>query len=1390
MIKTPYFCPANRKDMRFIAVLFVTLCCCIGLVASPKEFYQSDMQHLTQKDGLANNTLYTFHQDKNGFLWIGTDVGISRYDGMHFHNYELIDIEPQAIQRICEVEQDHLLWLQLGRYNHIACFDKTNGEYVTLTCDSSNVLQTIYDVCIADSVLYALTPKGVERLDYQRSKHAIHITPELLVAHRYQLTKLVSDDNFLYALDKGNNLLVYNYRTGKQHLVRYSRFETSKNLNDIKAMNGSLWVISDWNGTYCYNAELDELRELDLSQGKDNKHLISHVAMKNDSTFFACTPNSILRIIFSGTDYIRDSIDVSSISFDQFKYESFIKNRITDLYVDNKNNVMWIGTFGKGMLKSSLEDKDITRIYLNEEIRDMNGIAEDAKGYIWITTEHHGVWRSTENRVKPDMSFKRWEKSSEDGHYCMYKDESGQLWLADDQGIVYQNNPHTGHITTYRPTYDGVNFIGSIKEIYFCIHNRLWLVSEKGLFIYDHQNDQCLGSMPFDETIHKITSMCEDRDGIMWLGTNDGVRTAVLKGKNIELSNGREQKAGISKGEVLSIYMNRYNQIYISYADKVVQIDEQHEQFDDIKILHKDIMSGHMQCIIDDKKGNTWLGNNMGIMTINNKNKASYTYSFPERFYDVCQLNDGRLLWTNSDGLMYFDPTTLKQKSLSGRLYISDIGVNYNIVDIDEEVNGQVILQKPAYLTNKLVLNHNNNNAVFYLTNLSFNQMPNKLEYRLLPQQTQWTSTYRNEIEYSNIAPGNYTLEIRPISINNEETNVTSLDIYVKKHWAGTGWALCGYLLLISLIVALSWYYLRSKNERRNFYRKKDELMKQMLAKEIKDRQEDNTIYRLCNQARRGLMHEMKTPLSLIASPLKEMVNASTLPAIFQQKAKTAYRNVIGIQNICDLMLDIYEQENQELTLNVASYPAMSVIYNAITTSNELLNVAPIKLHYDKSNQAKEEIWVDYKKIKYILLNVLSNAYRHISYSGNVYVELLFETIEGKEYCCYRIKDDGKEMLEKRATYLLSREEGGKQLTKQLHPELGIILMKEHIVAHHGDIRIEQDPESGTCVSVYIPMGKEHFEGDSRVTFVEPEAIKQPEEGSAPILSPEEKEKQIREEQEKISLLSTPNGGKHKMLIIEDHKDIRLYLKVLFSSEYAIVMAENGEEGVRMARHELPDIILTDIMMPVMDGFEATRILKEDLKTCHIPIIHLTALTGDTNAVKGIEYGADDYILKPFNAEILRSKVKRLIENRQNLKQAYMKLMMTSGVLESDKKQDDGEPKEDPFIRQIFEIVENNLQNPEFSVKRLAEMLNMSQPTLYRKVKMLTNYTIIELIRGVRLKNAAELLRTKKYSIQEVSEMVGYNDAPTFRKHFVEFYGTTPSTFANKEEASEKKMIG
>ena len=1366
--------------MRVLAILVVVIYSCINTFAHTSEFHLSGLQVLMQENGLANNTLLEIHQDKKGFLWVGTDVGLSRYDGIHFHNYSLQEREPQAVKRICESENDKLLWLKLNNNNKIACFDKNTGCFISLESTDSTLLKNIHDLCMVDSTLYAITQDGIARLDYVRQKKSIVITPHTVLEHHFALNKLLNDANFLYAADDDNNILIYNLKTKGKKTLEYKRLNTNKRIENIYTLNNHLWISTHWNGTYCYNPETNELRRLESKDGRLERLDINSLDAKNDTIFIAATPHSILRIAFSGTDYIQSSINVEEMSFDNSFFNSFIKNRITELYIDKENSVIWLGTFGKGLVKSSIQDSDIHRILLRNEIKDINGLAQDAQGHIWLTTDRNGVWKSTSRQISSNLKFELWESSKDNQYYCMYKDTNGSLWIGDETGTVQWLNPLTNKIVNYQPKYDETTSIGGIQKIYLCIHNRLWLVTSKGLFIYDYASDKCVACMPYNETIKKITSLAEDGDGIMWLGTNDGVRSAEIVNGIIKLKNGREQKAGISKSEVLAVYVNRHNQLYISYADKIVQTDGMREGIYDIKFLQKDMISGHTTCIIDDKSGNTWMGNNIGIMTVQNKTKASYTYSFPERFYNVCQLNDGKLMWSNSMGLMYFNPKSLKERSMANQLCISDIDINYNKVEINEEIGGQVILEKPVYQMDELVLNHSNNNIVFYLTDLNYNQMPNKIEYRLLPIQPEWTSTYDAEVEFSDLKAGDYMLEVRPISINDEEVPTTYMKIRIRKHWAITPWAILCYCVLLFAFSGLTWSYFKAKSARRLFYKQKEAMLKTTLSEEIKNRKEENTAYKLRNQARYGVVCELRTPLSLVIAPLKDILADPNITPALSPKAKVAYRNAISMQNICNMMLDIYERENEENKLNVGTYELSDIINYAIASSNELLNVAPIKLHYDKQNKIKREVWIDRKKIEYIFRNILSNAYRHISFSGNIYINIFTENIENKEYYCCQIKDDGKSIISESATFLLSKEQGGDELANQLKPELGITLMKANILAHHGDIKIVKDTESGTSVVVYIPIGKDHFENDPNVTFVETEKL-QPVE----IVSAEEKDKQ--QDEEEANATAAAHNGKHKMLIIEDHKDIRLYLKILFSANYTLIMAENGEEGIRIARKEMPDIIISDVMMPGLNGFECTKILKEDIKTCHIPIILLTALVGDTNMVKGLEVGADDYILKPFNPDILISKVKRLIKNRLDLKQTYMKLMMASNMTNTTLEEEKEEPKEDPFIRQIFDIVEKNLQNPDFNVKRLAEMLNMSQPTLYRRVKMLTNYTIIELIRGVRLKRAADLLRSRKYSIQEVSEMVGYNDAPTFRKHFVDFYGTTPSTFLNKEEGKEQK---
>ena len=578
--------------------------------------------------------------------------------------------------------------------------------------------------------------------------------------------------------------------------------------------------------------------------------------------------------------------------------------------------------------------------------------------------------------------------------------------------------------------------------------------------------------------------------------------------------------------------------------------------------------------------------------------------------------------------------------------------------------------------------------------------------------------------------------------------------------------------------------YFNRKLQKRQVYKAKEVKLKEKLEEETEIRKEEEKNHQLRDQIRYMLAQELRTPLSLITAPLKEMITNTAFPESFLQKAKMAYRNSISLQDICNQLLNIHQQESYSPKLNVAPYPASVIADTVVRASHELLNVSPINLHYDKDNKINTEIWIDRKKIIFILSNILSNAYRHISYSGSIHFTVNTSTINGKDFCLFTIEDDGKEMIEESSVIFLGSDNYNPP-SNRLHPELGIEIMKTTILAHHGDIQITQEKNKGTRVVLYIPLGKQHLNNDENVCFIEPETIM--EDSDKAMITAEDKRQQEIANSITAKPIDNPET-KYKLLVVEDHADIRLYLRVLFSATYNIIMAENGEEGVRMARKEIPDLVITDVMMPVMNGFECCRILKEDLKTCHIPIILLTALTDDENIVKGIELGADDYILKPFNPEILRTKVKRLIKSRTELKQIYTKLLMPSTTVNGSQEENtETIIIEDPFITQILNIVNENLQNPEFNVKKLAEMLNMSQPTLYRKVKQLTNFTIIELVRGVRLKRSAELLRSRKYNVQEVAEMVGYNDIPTFRKHFVDFYGTTPSTFNSKEDTEDKK---
>lgn len=526
----------------------------------------------------------------------------------------------------------------------------------------------------------------------------------------------------------------------------------------------------------------------------------------------------------------------------------------------------------------------------------------------------------------------------------------------------------------------------------------------------------------------------------------------------------------------------------------------------------------------------------------------------------------------------------------------------------------------------------------------------------------------------------------------------------------------------------------------------------------------------LRGQLQVDLLHGMRTPISMLIAPLKEVISTPELIPSAKLKLKLAYRNAQTLQDYFMRLQEAYQLEADQ-KYQIASYTATRIGNGAIRSSYELLNASNIELHYDKDKRVATEIWVDKRRIHFVLQSILSNVLHIMEYNGDLWFDIFLKSNAGKEYCVFSIKGKSKTQSDYEAADNNSPRENF----------LGWDVIQEINRIHGSEMKIEQLTQDESYIELWIPMGKEHWITAENVDFINTDELAEDE--FMPELKDSTTEAPIVVETAEVPEdLETIPDSKLKLLIIEDNTDIRFYMKIIFSNLYQVFLAENGQEGVEVARRELPNLILTDVMMPVMDGFECLRVLKEDFRTCHIPVIILTALTSDEDIVKGTDLGADDYILKPFNPEVLRAKVKRLMRSRVELKQIYTKLLTsaTSSSTHQDEEVIDATTTkvEDPLIEKIVELVKANLQNPEFNVKSLADMLFMSQPTLYRKVKQITGFTIIELVRGVRLKEAAELLKTKQYGIQEVSEMVGYNDVPTFRKHFVALYGTTPSTFA------------
>lgn len=629
------------------------------------------------------------------------------------------------------------------------------------------------------------------------------------------------------------------------------------------------------------------------------------------------------------------------------------------------------------------------------------------------------------------------------------------------------------------------------------------------------------------------------------------------------------------------------------------------------------------------------------------------------------------------------------------------------------------------------------------------------------------------KISYDRLPAGTYTFQVKTIFQDQSEGDVSTLKVVIAPHWSETLW----FSLLVAAglisIVLIYLHRVRLKQKRIQYeLRLEHELFTVNMErnKEVELRKEREAFFTMA-------AHELRTPLTLILSPLRELLSKITPAHPFYSRLSVMFKYAEGLHTLTDRLLYIQKAEAGMVKLRLSAVDVLSLMRDVAEGFQPL--AAERRITYEWVQGAEYiTIWADREKLSSVIQNLISNAFKYTPEGGKISLSVERKEFDQKPFCCISVTDTGKGIDAGLLQHIFEPfVTGDADPSVSTRMGVGLKIVKHIVEMHHGRVNVESEPGKGTSFAVYLPEGKSHFEEDDCTWDETPDADdkeKGRENISDLMLLPEAEETSQKTEEERTAARQT-------VLIIEDNTDMRRYLRDLMKKYYRVLEAENGEEGVKVAVEQVPDLVLSDVMMPVMDGFTCCAELRKRKETAHIPILLLTAKAEDKDSVEASYRGADDYVRKPFNPEVLLAKVAHLLDMRRRLKQIYTRTLLHTSSVSAEKP----EGTESEFMQQVLSCIKGHASNPEFNVKVLAGELHMSQATLYRKLKQHTDLSAVELIRHIRMTQAAFLLMETSLPVTEVAERVGFNDLPTFRKHFTDMFGVSPSKYAEDNQKNK-----
>lgn len=1366
------------------ALLFVFFYLLAATLSGQESFSYKNkkFKHLSLEEGLSQSSVLCVLQDHNGFLWFGTRDGLNKYDGYTFKKY---------------------------RYN------AQNAESL-----SNSYVRSIYED--ENNNLWIGTNNGLNRYVPNKDsfKRYRQNSDKIKTESNNEIWSIISGKKDYLFLGTGYGIKKFNMSNGK--FSSFDNLDKNKNgigstiiRNLLRTSDGNLWICSN-TGVAVYNSKKGIIKrfshlgnvatgiaiELPILYEDHNKNL--WLGFKGGLAYFNKKKNA----------------------FESFEVYSGPNLKITDEVRTIRQSylgTLWVGTYNgiyivnrdKSLISHSIHDENDPNSLSQNSIYT---IAEDSKGDVWVGTYAGGVnyYDRSYDLFKNFSSGTNNSKLNYKVVSSIVEDPDQNLWIGTEGGGINFYNQKTRKFTYYQHNENDANSLSTdnVKSMIRTQNGNFWIGTHDGglnflnpkQFPYKFKKYKSIVGVANSLSNNRIISLLEDYKNDIWIGTSGGginvfehtsqsfskiedplekigsiiYSISKTSDKNILLIAGNKglSKVNILNHKIIPIYYKIKKDSYNTSATLFAYEDHNKNLWittegDGLYFynttttksfkygLPQGLPSEVIYGILPDTNNNLWISTNYGLSLFNIVSKQFKNFDVSNgllgnefNYGAFVKIHNGNLMFGGENGINFFNPNSIVENSFIPKVFINSILVN----------NKPFLIQKNR--NDEVELTYHQNDFSFNFVALSYSQpTKNQYAYKLEGFDTDWNYIgNKRTATYTNLDAGDYTFKVKASNSDglwNEKGDVIKIKI-LPAPWE-TWWAYLIYLILfIAILYSIRKYSLLRIHE------------KNELKQERQEREKIEEINQMKLQLFTNISHDFRTPLTLIIGPLQRMMEKKIGNAYIQEQHENMYRNASVLLQLVNQLLDFRKSEFGKLHLKASRNNIVSFIENIKISFDELAKVKEINYVFH-STSPEIEVWFDTINLQKVVYNLLSNAFKFTPNFGEIVISVSTTVATNKkgkssDFLELVIRDSGKGIPEKSLKHIFNRfYQLEEDENLRSGTGIGLSLTKNIVKLHKGIIRVISKEEEGTSFIVLLPLGNDHLNEDQMI-FTPDIVLKSEELNYLEKINNFEKDYEpynLNEEEE----MDNSDKSRPILLLVEDNLEVRTFIKNIFISNYTVYEADNGQIAIEIAKTNIIDLVISDVMMPIMDGIELCAKIKTNILTSHIPVVLLTAKTSEESQNSAYTTGADAYITKPFDAKILEIRISNILKTRKSLIEKFRKDIIL-------------EPKElastsadELFLQKAIDLIEQNMTNADFTINDFVVEMNMSRSVLYRKLKALTDQSLTEFIKTIKLKRAAQLILNTQLSISEIAFDLGFNDLKHFRISFQKLFNQLPSQY-------------